>query len=171
MVGRITKPHGTKGEVAVRIFTDHPERAFAAGVVLRPAGPGEREPDPDLPSLEVRAARRHRGGLLVRFGGVDDRSAAELLRNRDLLRPTREVEPTVAGELFHYELLGMSVETVDGTVLGEVAEIYELEPADLLEVRGPRGALLIPFTRHVVVGVDRAAARLTVDPPDGLLDL
>ena len=42
----------------------------------------------------------------------------------------------------------------------------------LLAVRGDSGAeSLIPFVRAIVPTVDLAAARLTVDPPEGLLDL
>lgn len=171
MVGHVTRPHGTKGEVWVRLLTDHPESAFATGVVLLPAGADGEAPDPDLPGLRVMGTRPFRKGLLVRFGGVEDRSTAELLRNRRLLRPLEEVEPPAEDQLFHHELLGMTVETKEGEVLGEVAEVYELRPADLLELRGPRGSLLIPFTRQILVSVDRDGRRLVVDPPEGLLDL
>ena len=140
-------------------------------MVLRPGGAEKGVPDPDLPPLRVEETRPFRRGLLVRFGGVDDRSAAELLRNRDLLRPLEEVEPTAEDEFFHHELIGMTVETVEGDMLGRVVEIYELDPADILEVRGPRGSLLVPFARHILAEVDREGRRLVVDPPDGLLDL
>lgn len=171
MVGHVTKPHGTKGEVYVRSLTDHPELAFAPGVVLHPAEADGGTPDPDLPRLTVAGVRPFRTGFLVRFGGVEDRSTAELLRNRRLLRPVEEVEPAAEDELFHHELLGMTVETVEGELLGEVVEIYEIRPADLLELRGPRGPVLIPFTRQILVSVDREGRRLVVDPPEGLLDL
>ncbi len=44
-------------------------------------------------------------------------------------------------------------------------------PADLLEVRGERGVLMIPYRPEIVVEVDVEARRLVIDPPSGLLDL
>jgi ribosomal 30S subunit maturation factor RimM len=55
--------------------------------------------------------------------------------------------------------------------VGTVQEVFGLEPTDLLEVRRGDGTLLIPFTRQVVVDVDREAKVIRIDPPEGLLDL
>jgi len=170
-VGHVNKPHGTKGEVFVWSLTDHPERTFVPGVVVRPAGADEQTPDPDLPSLRIEGARPFRTGFLVRFGGVPDRSAAELLRGRYLLRPLEEVEDVEEDEFLYHEMLAMRVETVDGQALGRVTEVYELRPADMLEVRGPTGSVLVPFTREIVREVDREGRRIVIDPPEGLLKL
>lgn len=171
VVGHIRKPHGVGGELFVRPLTDHPERTFAPGVVLRPAAHEGQDPDPDLPPLEVEAVRPYREGVLVRFAGVEDRNQADLLRGRYLLRRLEDVEPVAEDEIFYHELLGMRVEDRDGVELGRVVEVYEGRPADLLEVRRPGGTFLIPFARAVVVETDREGRRLVVDPPEGLLDL
>jgi 16S rRNA processing protein RimM len=73
--------------------------------------------------------------------------------------------------VFYHQLLGMEVVTKQGTRLGEIAEVYELRPAPMLEVRGPEGEIMIPFLSHIVVEVDRDGRRMVVDPPEGLLDL
>ena len=65
----------------------------------------------------------------------------------------------------------MSVETVGGEDVGTVREVYELGPADLLEVHGERGTLMIPYRPEIIVEVDIGAGRLVIDPPEGLLDL
>ena len=171
VVGHVRKPHGIRGELFVHPLTDHPERTFVPGVVVHPAGSDDRTPDPDLPPLRVDAVRPYRKGWLVRFGGVDDRNAADLFRDRYLLRPFAEVEEPEEGEVFYHEMLEMSVETAQGRSLGRVTEVYEVIPADLLEVRGPAGTTLLPFTRSVVVEVDREGRRIVVDPPEGLLEL
>ena len=49
-------------------------------------------------------------------------------------------------------------------------EVYELRPADLLEVRTGQGTVLIPFLESVVRVVDVAGGRLVIDPPEGLLE-
>lgn len=171
VVGHLTRPHGTRGEFLCGILTDHPESVFAPGVVLSLGGEHDDAPDPDLPPLRVEAARVHNKGVLVTFGGVTDRTQAELLQGRYLFLPVDQVQPLAEGEVFYHQLLEMTVETVDGEAVGTVREVYEMGPADLLEVRGDRGVLMIPYRPEIVVEVDVAAGRMVIDPPDGLLEL
>ncbi len=151
-------------------LTDHPEGIFAPGVVLLP-GTGGRDPDPEAAPLVVETSRPFQRGFLVRFAGVEDRNGAEALRGVYLMRALADLEPLAEGEVFYHQLLGMSVATVDGRSLGTVREVYELEPADLLEVRGAGGTILVPFLATVVVDVDLGQRRMVIDPPDGFLDL
>ena len=171
VVGHLNKAHGIQGELLVWPLTDHPESVYAPGVVLSLGGEDADEPNLDLPPLRVEAVRPYRRGLLVRFVGVDDRSQAELLRGRYLFRAVEELEPPAEGEFYYHELLGLDVVTVDGRDVGRVTQIYELSPADLLEVSGERGQTMIPYLEHVVVEVDTEAGRIVVDPPEGLLEL
>lgn len=171
VVGHLNKPHGTKGELFIWPLTDHPESIFAPGVVLMMGAPEAEQPDPDLPPLRIDSVRPFRRGVLVRFGGVDDRSQAELLQGRYVFRPSEELEPLAEGEVFYHQLLDMQVVTADGRDLGRITEVYELAPAHMLEVSGEVGQTLIPYLDHVVIEVDAEAGRMVVDPPDGLLDL
>ena len=171
VVGHLAKAHGIKGELSVWPLTDHPEGTFAPGVVLRLGDPEAKAPDPDLPPLRITSVRPHRQGFLVAFGGVDTRNEAEVLVGRYLFRERAALEPRKGDEFFYHELLGAEVVTVDGRHLGTVSEVYELQPSDMLDVQGEEGAHMIPFRKEVVVEVDAEARRLTIDPPDGLLDL
>ena len=135
------------------------------------ADPEGTMPDPDLPPLRVSAVRPHREGYLVAFGGVETRNEAEALVGRYLPRERDALEPRGADEVFYHELLGSDVVTTEGRLLGKVVEVYEMQPSDLLEVRGTDGQYMIPFRKEVVVEVDIDAGRLVVDPPEGLLDL
>lgn len=171
VVGHITKPHGIKGEVTVRSLTDHPQGVYAPGVILYPAQAEGQAPDYDRPPLRVESVRPFRDGFLVLFGGFRDRNDAETLRGTYLLQTVEALEPLADDEVFHHQLLGMVVETVEGARVGTIREVFEHQPADLLEVRTARGLLLIPYTRQVVVEVDVEGGRLVVDPPEGLLEL
>ncbi len=170
VVGHLNKAHGTNGEVFIWPLTDHPESTFAPGVVLY-LGDAEGVLSPDLPTRRIETSRAHRRGFLVRFEGVDDRSGAEALCDRYLLRTIEDVGEPEEGEVFYHDLLGMEVVTVDGDSIGEVTEVYELRPADLLEVRGPEKSILIPYISQVVHSVSVDENRIVLDPPDGLLDV
>ena len=170
VVGHVTKPHGITGELRVQPLTDHPGDVFAPGVVLRAGDAAGVAPDPDLPPLRVAGVRPFQRAVLVTFGGVDDRSAAELLRGRDLLIERDRLPPLAEGEVFLHQLPGLEVHTTAGARVGEVIEVYEVGPTDLLEVRTVGGTVLVPFIGAIVREVDVAGRRIVIDPPEGLLE-
>jgi 16S rRNA processing protein RimM len=171
VVGHINKPHGIKGEVFVWSLTDHPEGIYAPGVVLHVADASQAHPDETIEPMVIETVRPYRRGFLVRFQGAGDRSQAETLRDRYLLRSMADIAPLADDEVFYHQLIGMRMELPDGTLVGTVREVYELRPSDLLEVRTATGTRLIPFVDHVVTEVHRDEGRMVIDPPEGLLDL
>jgi 16S rRNA processing protein RimM len=171
IVGHISKAHGTKGEVYVWPLTDEPTAVFARHVELL-LGDEEGRLDDASETLVIEEARLFKRGVLVKFAGFADRSAVDDLAGRYLLAATAALRPLEAGELFYHQLLGMHVETVDGQPVGVVREVYEMEPADMLEVRSGSGTLhLIPFLERIVRQVDVAGRRLVIEPPPGLLEI
>ena len=171
VVGHVTKPHGTKGEVFVWPLTDSADSIYApdSEVLL---GDEHGKLDPDGGSLVVESARDFKRGLLIKFRGMADRNAVEDLGNRYLLVPIEQVAPRDDDEVYYHELLGMQVVTRDGETVGEVSEVYETEPAHLLEVKNSAGKVhLIPFAERIVKQVDPAARQIIIKPPPGLLDL
>jgi 16S rRNA processing protein RimM len=163
-IGRVVKPHGIRGEVAVHVLSDVPGR-FDAGTTVVLGGR----------ATLVESSRAHQGRMLVRFDGVTDRTAAELLRGRLI-----EAEPAeLAGSDTYYahELVGMAVVAEDGRDLGAVSALIELPPAagyDLLEVRRVDGSrwLLPAVDDYVEVRPDDRGVEqlIVVDPPEGLID-
>lgn len=171
VVGHVAKAHGTKGELFVMPLTDAPEEVFVPGAVLL-LGNAEGRLDDDSAEVVVEESRSFKRGELLKLAGVDDRNAAEPLAGRYLLAPASALTPPEEGELYYHQLLGLEVVTTGGTVVGRVREVYETEPADLLEVKTADGKLhLIPFAARIVQHVDMAAGRLVIDPPPGLLEL
>ena len=167
VVGRIGKPQGIRGEVTLQVRTDDPDTRFAAGAVLH-TDPPERGP------LTVAGARWHNSLLVVAFEGFEDRNAAETLRETMLQVDARTLPPPEDEDEFHDHVLrGMAAELVDGSPLGEVADVLHLPHGDVLVVRrtGSDAEVLVPFVKAMVPVVDVAARRLQVDPPEGLLDM
>lgn len=168
VVGRVRNAHGLRGELAVEILTDEPDAVFASGRRLFGGG-ADLVPVPGG-TVHVRRATPFKGGLIVQFDELTDRTAAEAWRHRYLLAPAAELSPLEEGEVYYHELPGMRVELRDGAVVGDVIGSYELPQGLVIEVRRQRGTVLIPFNEEIVVLVDREARRLVVAPPEGLLD-
>jgi 16S rRNA processing protein RimM len=167
VVGRISRPHGVRGELAVEVRTDDPELRLAAGAVLatEPAAAGP---------LTIAGTRWHSGRLLVSFDGVGDRNVADQLRGVLLVVDSGELEDVRDPDEFRdHQLIGLTVVTVAGEQVGTVTDVLHYGQ-DLLVVAGTgdrAGAeIMIPFVTAMVPEVDLAGGRLTVDPPPGLLN-
>ena len=172
LVGKVRRAHGIKGELVVEALTDTPDATFAPGRrVLAGTASGEVWCDPetgDERSLAVIASRPFKDGLLVTLEGITDRSEAERWRGRHLLALFSELTPPAEGEVYLHELEGMRVLDVAGAEVGVVSGWHRLPQGVLLDVRGDRGDVQVPFNEAFVRAVDRAARRLTVVIPDEL---
>ena len=165
VVARIGRAHGIKGEVTVEVRTDEPESRLGPGAVLA------TDP-PTAGPLTIERGRVHSGRLLLRFEGVQDRTAAEALRNTLLIAEVDpDEQPEDPDEFYDHQLTDLDVVTSAGVSVGRVEEVAHPPGQDLLVVRREDGSeALIPFVTEIVPEVDLAAQRIVVDPPPGLLD-
>jgi len=170
LVGRVRRAHGIRGELVIEALTDAPDAVFAPGRRVF-AGTVEGDIAADHRELRVMRSSPFKGGLIVAFEGIPDRTAAEVWRDRTLLVPENEVEPPSADEVFIHDLVGMRVIHVDGSAVGEVVEVFELPQGIVLDVRREEGKnVMLPFNDETVVAVDSERRTIEVDPVEGLLD-
>ena len=155
-VGRITAPHGIRGEVKVEPLTDFPQR-FEAGSRLWLEG---------VP-YTVERGRWQQRNVILKLRGIDTRNQAEALPGKELLAP--QAMPIEAeGVYYLHDILGARVQEASGATLGELADVFSTGANDVYVVRGPRGEILLPALDDVVLEVDLQARRITVAIPDGL---
>lgn len=150
-VGRITKPHGVRGEVLVALSSDRTSRLDPGSVLTTDRGP-----------LTVVSSSRHQDRWIVQFEGFTDRDQVEGWRGVTLR--AEPIEDDDADALWVYELIGADVVLADGTPVGCVASVQSNPASDLLVLDGGG---LVP----VVFVTDHAPGRVTIDPPEGLLEL
>jgi 16S rRNA processing protein RimM len=157
-VGRITRAHGVRGEVAVQSLTEV-EHRFDPGSILR-LEDGRR--------LTVRACRRHGHRLLVKFDELPDRTAVEALRGQVLLVGASDAPPLDQDDRFWvHEVVGLEAVTEEGRSLGWIREV-QANPANDLWLTDT--GFVIPALRDVVIHVDLAGKRATIRPIPGLLE-
>ena len=178
LVGIVRRAHGIRGELAVETFTDAPDAVFAPGRRVfggTPEGrvltPDRRPGGPPL-ALTVRVVKSFKGGLIVAFDEIADRTAAEPWRDRALLVPYAELPAPADDEVYLHELVGMRVVHRDGTPVGEVVDLMELPQGLALDVRveGTDRTAYLPYRPEMIVEVDVPSRTITVDPPAGLFE-
>jgi len=169
-VGHVRRPHGVRGEVVVESMTDLAER-FAPGAQLSGVSPdGKQEID-----LTVDQARAHRGALLVSFDGYRGRDEAEALRDFELVIDRSNVPPAPEGAHYFFELVGCQCRDQQLGALGEVVDIVEDGGGVLLSIQmieaWRNGQVLVPFVDAYLVSVDTAEKQITLNLPEGLVEI
>ena len=149
-VGRITKPHGVRGDVLVLLSTERTERLDPGTALQTAKGP-----------LTVVSASRHQDRWIVHFDGFTDRDQAETWRGVALQAEPLDDDDDV---LWVHELVGATVVLASGEEVGVVTEVESNPASDLLVLDS--GALV-----PVAFVTDHAQGLVTIDPPEGLFDL
>ncbi len=165
MVGQVRRPHGLRGELRVEIVTDYPER-LEQHTCFYLASPDTPEAVQRYP---VKGLRLHKNTMLLKLGGCDDRNTAEELRGMIVQIPIEDAVPLNEGEYYHFQLIGVQVETETGEGLGRVAEVLDTGAHDVYVVRGPRGEVLLPAVEDVVLELDMEAREMVVHLLPGML--
>lgn len=148
-------PFGLLGEMKVQSLTDNAER-FAPKSKLW-AG---------LQPVTVSSSREAQGNVYLKFKGYPDRDSIDKFRHAMLQIPEAALPALPEGEFYRFQLIGLNVVTADGAALGTLDEIIETGANDVYRVRTAEGAdILLPALDDVILAIDLAEKRMTVDPP------
>jgi len=157
LLGVVAAPHGIRGVVRIKSFTEDPMSLGAYGPLSDESGKKEYRVEP------LSAAR---GAVLARIEGVADRTAAEALRGLRLYVERSALPETGEREWYEADLIGLAAVGKDGRDWGKVIAFHDFGAGSVMEVSG--GAML-PFTDAVVPEIDVPGGKVVVDPPAGLL--
>jgi len=167
-IGTVGKAHGIHGEVSVAYYAPSPD--LLRGPLFFQANSGERQ------HCRVENMRTNHGGLLIRFVGVEDRSAAEKLRGLLLMIPADALPPPGDDELYVHEFLGMRVIVLhaDGREepLGTIEGISAPAGQELWTIRAlTREEILFPAVPEFILSADMHRREVHITPPPGLIEL
>lgn len=195
-LARILRARGNKGEVAVELLTDFPQRLKDLKEVYLGDGAsdGERGGAPRRVGVrEFWVDRNHAGQAVYWFEGLTSIAEAEKLRGIDVLIPFEQRVVLPAGQYFVEDLVGCSVFEMPASegaagvasspcamsevpaLIGSVVDVQAVgeeqagTPILVVDVRG--GELLVPLAEDICRRIDVAGRRIEVVLPEGLRDL
>ena len=157
LLGVVAAPHGIRGLVRIKSFTEDPMSLGSYGPLSDESGRKE---------YRVEALSAARGAVLARIEGVADRTAAEALRGLRLYVERSALPETGEREWYEADLIGLAAVGKDGRDWGKVIAFHDFGAGSVMEVSG--GAML-PFTDAVVPEIDLPGGKVVIDPPAGLL--
>ena len=154
-IGQIVAPHGVRGDVRIYPDTDFPKRFLKMkyGYIN-----GKK--------YEVESARLHKRVVLMKFVGVDDRNAAELLVKKDLQVPREDLVPLKKGQHYIYDILGSAVYDLQEHELGKLTDVLRTGSNDVYVVTADDGReTLLAAIPDVIKSIDEGEKKIVVDPP------
>lgn len=188
-LAHILGPRGNKGEVAVELLTDFPERLSRIREVFLGDSGGAEPRRITIKTFWV--SENHRGQGVFHFEGCASISDAEKFRGLNVLLPFEQRVSLPAGQHFVSDLIGCSVfENPPGppalsfspgslatapALLGVVRDVQftgeRVSGTPFLAVDTQHGELLIPLAEDICTRIDTTARRIDVTLPDGLRTL
>ncbi len=115
--------------------------------------------------MPVRIVRLESGGrtTVLHLDRFTTRDAAEALSGRYLEAPARELPP----DTFYWDdLVGLRVEEPDGTLVGELVEIFRSGANEVYRIVGDGGERLVPALRSTVLRIDLETGLMVIAPDD-----
>ncbi len=162
VLARLARPHSIKGEIRAEYYAESP-RLLDKPLWLRA---GNQPPRP----VRLVSRRFWQDTLILRLEGVDDRSAAELLRGQELLIAAADMPPAPDDEPYIHDLLGLPVHLEHGGRLGVLEDVLFPAGQEIWSIRADAGhEILFPAVPEFVIGVEEEA--VIIAPPPGLLDV
>lgn len=159
-IGVIIKPHGLKGEVAVKSEPGIVGRySEFKSVFLSLSGAY-------VPYVIESLAALNKDKLKLKLLGLNSASDAELMRGNELFQLTK-----LLGVEKQMDLTGFSIILENGDVVGMIDEVIENQAQILLVVLTNDDEVLIPLVDDFIVEVDSKKRQITLDLPEGLLEL
>ncbi|WP_353780118.1 ribosome maturation factor RimM [Winogradskyella sp. 3972H.M.0a.05] len=164
-LGKIVKKYSFKGEVLVKLDTDEPElyeNIDAIFIDLRGS----------LVPFFIEDSQLHKSDLLrLKFEDITSEKDADAILKSDLYLPL-ELLPKLEGNKFYFhEVIGFSMVDKSFGNIGIIKSINDSTAQALFEVDRDGIELLIPMNDEFIVEVNRETKTITVDTPEGLIDL
>ena len=161
-IGRVSKPHGVRGEMKVRLHWPSSDTLFAVRTVTIDLDGRRRE-------IRIESARGGAGAVLLKLDGVDDRDAAGELRGAGVCVRRDELPALEDGDYYLCDLVGARV-VAGASEIGRVIDVVTHPTIDSLVIRAEDGKRLEqPMSPHWVVRVDPAAGVVELASVEGLV--
>ncbi len=164
-IGKIVNAVALRGEVKVYSYSDRKERYEELKEILVEEKKG-------LKAYEIQGVRYQKNIVILKLKGVDDRNAAEALKERDIYITEADL-PELPDDTFYVrDLMGCSVtDGRTGAKLGTIKEVLQGAAQDIYVISLENGKeAMIPAVAEFVKHVDMTARTVTVELIPGFID-
>jgi 16S rRNA processing protein RimM len=164
-LARVRKTQGRRGEVAVELHSDVPDR-FRPGLRLFALAQ-----DNSRRELRIEELWPHKDFLVLKFVGIDSISDAEALIGCELQVPRGERAQLESGWNYVSDLIGCVVFDT-GREIGKIEDVqFGTGEAPLLILVGGNKRYEVPYAEAYLQSVDLEHKQIRMQLPEGMLEL
>lgn len=164
VLGKVSKPHGIRGEIKIYPYSGQPENFLAYSRVFITADAGS-----GLIPYAVEQCRVQGKLAVLKLTGCTTREDAEQLVGREIRLRREDLPEPDDTEYYWLDLENKKAVTEEGRELGTVTAIYQTGAHDIIGVTGSGHEYLIPVHEEFIVRIDENEVVLKLPP--GLLEM
>jgi len=162
-IGTIVNTHCLKGELKILSVTDFPELRYKKGKQLYIVTKEKNI------AVTIKSAKVQKNMYMIVFNGLEDINLVEKYKGFDLVVSEDEQQGLEKDEYYYREIIGLTVETIEGETLGTIKEIMSPGANDVWVVnRKGQDDLLLPVIDDVIKKVDLENQKVTIELMEGL---
>ena len=163
-IGWVLKPHGLKGEVTIVLEDEAPDDWSALESVFL-------EQNQRLVPYFIESVSAQPKKAFVKFEDVDNAEVASKITKQSVYIEKTLRPKSGRGEFYTDEIIDFEVHDQEQGLLGRVQEIMNAGPNRLLVVQQSNKEVLIPINGPFITSINKAKKRVSVNLPEGFLDI
>ena len=139
VIGKISAPHGVRGEVRIVPLTDFPERFENLKTVFLV----------DDSKMELESVKFSNKFIIAKFKNINSRNDIEIFNGKLLMLNRSDIPSLPEGEYYNFDIIGLEVIDDKGSKLGKITEVLKTGSNDVYVVEGKK-QILVPALKKVV---------------------
>lgn len=152
VIGKISAPHGVRGEVRIVPLTDFPERFENLKTVFLE----------DDSKMELESVKFSNKFIIVKFKNINSRNDIEIFNGKLLMLNRSDIPSLPEGEYYNFDIIGLEVIDYKGSKLGKITEVLKTGSNDVYVVEGKK-QILVPALKKVVKEINLADGFMKVE--------
>ena len=155
-IGQIVNHFGIKGMVKVNSFAEDISIFESLNSILL-------EKENKLIPIEIEEVKYSKNQILLKIKGINTIEEAEKYRGCYLKIARKDAKQLPENTYFIADLIGLTVYTDEGILLGKVDDIYNSGANDIYVIKDEKGKqILLPAIKEVIKQVDIEQEKITV---------
>lgn len=168
-LGYTSKVHGKQGEVIIKLDVDHPEEYRNLESVLIQMN---KKDNLLIPFFISNAVVQNNGTLRIKIEDINTVEEAKALVGKETYLPLNTLPKLTGNKFYYHEIKGFKVFDTNYGEVGIIRKVLDYPTQAILEIENTsEKEILIPITDAIIIDVNRIEQKITVNAPEGLIDL
>ena len=168
-LGYTAKSHGKNGELVVKLNVDSPEEYQNLESVFIQLN----EKDKTLIPFFLSSAQvQNNGTLRIKIEDINTVDASKKLIAKSLYLPLDSLPKLTGNKFYYHDVIDFTVIDKEKGEVGKITKVLDYPTQAIFEIHNNnQKEILIPITDEIIQSVDRKNKIISVNAPEGLIDI